>query len=43
MNLILLLKNLRKELIDYANENNLNLTGLFRNIYLEGPPQHKDK
>ena len=21
----------------------LNLTGLFHNIYLEGPPQHKDK
>lgn len=34
---------IRKRLITYAEENNLNLTGLFRNIYLEGPPQHKDK
>ena len=33
----------RKKLLSYAEENNLTLTGVFRNIYLEGPPQHKDK
>ena len=33
----------RKRLIDYANENNIKLNGTFRNLYLEGPPQHKDK
>ncbi len=33
----------RKKLISYAKENNLKFTGVFRNIYLEGPPQHKDK
>ena len=33
----------RKRLISYAEENNLKLTGVFRNIYLEGPPQHKEK
>lgn len=33
----------RKRLITYAEENNLKLTGVFRNMYLEGPPQHKDK
>lgn len=33
----------RKRLISYAEENNLKLTGDFRNLYLEGPPQHKDK
>lgn len=33
----------RKKLISYAEENKLKLTGTFRNIYLEGPPQHKDK
>ena len=33
----------RKRLISYAQENSLKLTGIFRNIYLEGPPQHKDK
>lgn len=32
----------RKRLISYAEENNLKPTGVFRNIYLEGPPQHKD-
>jgi effector-binding domain-containing protein len=32
----------RKRLISYAEENNLTLTGVFRNIFLEGPPQHKD-
>lgn len=33
----------RKKLISYADKNNIKLTGTFRNIYLEGPPQHKDK
>lgn len=33
----------RQRLISYAEENNVKLTGVFRNIYLEGPPQHKDK
>ena len=33
----------RKKLLSYAEENNLKLTGTFRNLYLEGPPQHKDK
>ena len=33
----------RKRLVSYSEENNLKLTGVFRNIYLEGPPQHKDK
>ena len=33
----------RKRLVSYAEENDLKLTGVFRNIYLEGPPQHKDK
>ena len=33
----------RKRLLSYAEENNLTLAGVFRNIYLEGPPQHKDK
>ena len=33
----------RKKLISYAEENNLKLTGTFRNLFLEGPPQHKDK
>ena len=33
----------RKRLVSYAEENNIKLTGVFRNIYLEGPPQHKDK
>jgi len=33
----------RKRLLSYAEENNLTLTGVFRNIYLEGPPQHTDK
>jgi len=33
----------RKRLISYAEENNLKLSGVFRNVYLEGPPQHKDK
>lgn len=33
----------RKRLVSYAEENNIKLSGIFRNIYLEGPPQHKDK
>ena len=33
----------RKKLIAYAKENNIALSGTFKNIYLEGPPQHKDK
>lgn len=33
----------RKMLISYAEDNNIKLSGTFRHIYLEGPPQHKDK
>ena len=33
----------RDKLISYAKENCIKLTGTFRYIYLEGPPQHKDK
>lgn len=33
----------RKKLISHAEENNIKLKGIFRNLYLEGPPQHKDK
>lgn len=33
----------RKKLVSYAKENNITLSGVFRNLYLEGPPQHKDK
>lgn len=33
----------RKKLVMYAKENNLKLSGVFRNLYLEGPPQHKEK
>ena len=33
----------RKRLITHEEENRLRLTGIFRNIYLEGPPQLKDK
>ena len=33
----------RKKLIAYAEEHNIKLSGTFRNLYLEGPPQHKDK
>lgn len=32
-----------KRLISYAEENNLKLSGIFRSLYIEGPPQHKDK
>lgn len=34
--------NARKRLISYAKEHSLTLSGIFRNLYLEGPPQHKD-
>ena len=37
------IQEVRKRLITYAEEHNLKLTGVFRNNYLEGPPQHKDK
>lgn len=33
----------RQKLVNYAKENDIALTGEFRNLYLEGPPQHKDK
>ena len=33
----------RERLISYAEENNIKLSGVFRNLYIEGPPQHKDK
>jgi DNA-binding transcriptional MerR regulator len=32
----------RKKLVDYAEKTGIELTGVFRNLYLEGPPQHKD-
>jgi len=32
-----------KQLIHYAEENGIKLSGTFRNLFLEGPPQHKDK
>jgi len=32
-----------KRLISYAEENNLKLSGIFRSLYIEGPPQHKNK
>lgn len=35
--------NVRERLICYAKQNNLNIAGKCRHIYLEGPPQHKDK
>jgi len=35
--------NVREKLIDYAKENNIKLSGKCRHIYIEGPPQHKDK
>ena len=28
---------------EYAKENGITLSGKCRHIYLEGPPQHKDK
>ena len=33
----------QKRLFSYAKENNIKLSGVFRNLFLEGPPQHKDK
>ena len=33
----------RKKLFEYAKENGITLSGNCRHIYLEGPPQHKDK
>lgn len=33
----------RKKLIKYAADNGIKLNGVFRNLYMEGPPQHKDK
>lgn len=33
----------REHILDYARENDIRLSGVFRNLYLEGPPQHKDK
>ena len=35
--------NARRRIITYAEENGIKLSGVFRNAYLEGPPQHKDK
>ena len=35
--------NTRKKLFEYAKENGITLSGKCRHIYLEGPPQHKDK
>ena len=32
-----------QKLIKYAKENNIPLSGTFRSLFLEGPPQHKDK
>lgn len=32
-----------KKLIRHAEENGIKLSGTFRNLFLEGPPQHKDK
>ena len=33
----------RQKLFEYAKENDITLSGKCRHIYLEGPPQHKDK
>ena len=33
----------RKRLISYAKEHELKLSGVFRHLYLEGPPQRTDK
>ncbi len=35
--------NTRKKLFEYAKANGITLSGRCRHIYLEGPPQHKDK
>lgn len=36
------LPTVREQIIAYAQENNHELKGICRHIYLEGPPQHKD-
>ena len=33
----------REKLIKYAKDNNIRLSGVFRSVFLESPPQHKDK
>lgn len=33
----------RERLVAYARQQGLKLKGTCRNIYLEGPPHHKDK
>lgn len=37
------LPNVLAELISYAKENGIELSGICRYVFLEGPPQHKDK
>lgn len=32
----------RSKLSAYAEQNHMQLSGVFRNVFLEGPPQHKD-
>ena len=32
----------REKLLEYADENNINISGVCRHVYIEGPPQHKD-
>ncbi len=32
----------RQKLVEYAKEHNIRLSGVFKSIFLEGPPQHKD-
>jgi len=32
-----------QKLLKYANDNKIKHSGVFRHLYLEGPPQHKDK
>lgn len=33
----------QQKLVQWAHENDIRFSGVFRNVYLEGPPQHKDK
>lgn len=33
----------RRLLTDYAKKHDIKLSGVFRSLYIEGPPQHKDK
>ena len=33
---------IRKEMLSYAKAHNIRLNGVYRHIFLEGPPQHKD-